>query len=143
MKHGAPPLALLALLFACTDGPIEPSGAADSPPTARAEVALGPGAGRIAFASNRDDALRDVFLMDANGANVTKIAGLPNAADDDPSISPDGSKVAFYRGGRIHVVDLATGVVTPLSSPPRWRPTARTGDGRATASATRASACAS
>ncbi len=48
---------------------------------------------QIAFASNRAGN-SEIYVMDANGANVVNLTGNA-AADGQPAWSPDGSKIAF------------------------------------------------
>src|SRR5262249_59023355 len=50
--------------------------------------------GKIAFVSLRDSNA-EIYVMDANGSNQTRLTN--NSADDEqPSFSPDGSKIAFF-----------------------------------------------
>ncbi len=65
----------------------------------------------------------DTLLLESGG----HLFLLPAAADtprrltrgevkvSDPAFSPDGSKVAFVRSHDLHVLDLASGQVTPLT----------------------------
>ena len=55
--------------------------------------AWSPDGKQIAFASN-PDGNSDIYIMDANGTNLTQITH--NDADDlEPAWSPDGKQIAF------------------------------------------------
>ncbi len=49
---------------------------------------------KIAFDSNRDGNT-EIYIMDTNGANQTRLTTYSHAVDWDPAISPDGEKIAF------------------------------------------------
>lgn len=49
---------------------------------------------QIVFCSNRDGHLQ-LYIMDANGANVRKLTNTPNCYNGGPFFSPDGKKVIF------------------------------------------------
>jgi Tol biopolymer transport system component len=50
----------------------------------------------IAFASSRNDVLKQIWVMDANGGNMVNLT--PGADESsDPAFSPDGRKIAFRR----------------------------------------------
>ena len=48
---------------------------------------------KIAFASNRDGNF-DIYVMNADGTNPIRLTN-NGGFDEDPSFSPDGSKIAF------------------------------------------------
>ena len=48
---------------------------------------------KIAFVSNRDGG-DEIYIMDANGSNQTRLTNNP-ADDSEPSFNGDGSKIAF------------------------------------------------
>ncbi len=87
---------------------------------------------RIAFSSNRDGGLY-VFLMDADGGNVTNLTGSLGLPGQQSAWSPDGEQIALSSGGGIVVVDPdgGQGSVVVYESPkfadslvgsPTWSP---------------------
>jgi len=56
--------------------------------------AWSPDGSRIAYDSERDG-LIDVFVMDADGANVTNLTNYPEGPSSDPNWSPDGNRIVF------------------------------------------------
>jgi hypothetical protein len=88
--------------------------------------------GKIAFSSTRDVNNQEIYVMNDDGSDVTRLTN--NAArDSDPSWSPDGEKIAFQttRDGdnEIFVMNAADGSdVTRLTNNlasdefPRWSP---------------------
>lgn len=59
---------------------------------------------RIVFESNQyesGNARKEVYVMDADGSNTTRLTFNPDTDDGNPRWSPDGSKIAFWslRGG--------------------------------------------
>ena len=66
----------------------------------------------FAFVSSRDGSF-DVFLAKANGRGIKQLTAGP-ASEFDPAISPDGTRVAFARGGyREDLLDCPTGAACP------------------------------
>ena len=53
-----------------------------------------PTGGKIVFASTRDGGNWEIYSMNANGTSQTRLTNNP-AVDTQPTISPDGSRVAF------------------------------------------------
>jgi Tol biopolymer transport system component len=98
--------------------------------TSNFHPAWSPDGTKIAFASTRDTN-SDIFVMDPNGANVTRLTN--DAADDaQPAWSPDGSKIAFasHRDGNDEIyvmnangsgqVNLTNSSASDLA--PAWSP---------------------
>lgn len=62
----------------------------------------------IVFVSDRGGLGRDLFTVDANGQNITRLTN-NNAIKGDPAWSPDGQWVAYWelqRDGQIHIYKL-------------------------------------
>lgn len=92
--------------------------------------------GRIAFVANRDNESADLYLMDANGANVQLLVGDPAAHEQSPLWSPDGRLIAFITldleaplgpTGAVFIVDVESGEVTEVDGayphgPAVWSP---------------------
>jgi Tol biopolymer transport system component len=97
----------------------------------RAEApAWSPDGSRIAFHSEQQAGNWDIYVMDADGGNITRLTTDP-ATDGFPDWSPDGSKIAFRRivGGtsQIFVMNAnGTGVGQLTTgrggSTPAWSP---------------------
>ena len=80
--------------------------------------------GKIAFHSDRDGD-REIYLMDPDGSNQVRLTS-STGPDTTPSISPDGTKIAFERSQEIYVMDINGTNVTRLTnnsvdeSSPSW-----------------------
>ena len=63
-----------------------------------------PDGSKIAFQCFKDDAKGEVYVMGADGGNVTRLTN-NSAQDDYPTWSPDGKKIAFVsdRGGKLEI----------------------------------------
>ena len=68
-----------------------------------------PDSQRIAFESERDDSDGDVFVVNADGSGLVKLAGSPDE-DLSPAWSPDGARIAFDsdRDGDSEIYVMAT-----------------------------------
>ncbi|HSP55227.1 MAG TPA: hypothetical protein VLS25_06515 [Dehalococcoidia bacterium] len=99
------------------------------------QPAWSPNGAKIAFASNRDGGIYQVFVMNADGSNVEKLTNDPVGASH-PTWSPDGKSLA-YNGKvdgdwEIYVMNVST--LDSLSATdnsaadtePRWSPDGRT-----------------
>lgn len=84
-----------------------------------------PDGSRIAFRSDPDGGSTEIYVMDADGSDVTLLV---DGGADDPDWSPDGGRIAFQRAGDIWIVDAdgtgetrltATG---DLDFAPAWAP---------------------
>jgi Tol biopolymer transport system component len=53
-----------------------------------------PDGGKIAFESDRDGSDSEIYVMNADGSDVTQLTN-NNASDGSPSWSPDGERIAF------------------------------------------------
>lgn len=95
----------------------------------RAADAAFPGTnGEIAFYSDRDREPGDVFTISPDGGPAERITNFSTGGSLEPVWSPDGSRVAFRRGGQIWVIkangtgakqltDTSTAKVEPAWSP--------------------------
>jgi dipeptidyl aminopeptidase/acylaminoacyl peptidase len=65
------------------------------PPNQHSAFATFPGEnGKITFDSNRDGGNYDIYVMNADGSEQTRLTTDPGI-DEDPNWSPDGTKIAF------------------------------------------------
>ncbi|PKO07422.1 MAG: hypothetical protein CVU41_01620 [Chloroflexi bacterium HGW-Chloroflexi-3] len=101
---------------------------------------LGGGSGFIAYSSNFQDSVMQIWMIDIEGKNKIKLTNLADGACQ-PDWSPDGNKIVFispckakketYEGARLFVMDLlSNNVIYPVSIPldpsgdfdPVWSP---------------------
>lgn len=95
------------------------------------QPAWSPLGNRIAFVSSRDSAGFDIYLMDVDGGNVTRLT-TDAEHSVQPAWSPDGSKLAFASNrtgsGEVFVMDTLGGNVVNLTNAagedltPAWSP---------------------
>lgn len=81
--------------------------------------AFPPGVGKISFSSNRDGQL-SIYLMDTDGANVTRLTIPTAGGDSDPAFSPDGHKIAFSSGREASVAGVQIFVMNADGSNVVW-----------------------
>lgn len=81
-----------------------------------------PSGAQIVFASDRGGSW-DIWVMDANGANVTKLTNDP-AVEQRPVWSPNGAQIAFERGSDVWVMNAngtsPLNLTSSLSTGGRW-----------------------
>jgi tricorn protease len=79
-----------------------------STPQEESQVSWAPDSRRLAYISDRDGTPH-AYLYDSATREETRLTGGARA-DSAPAFSPDGSTIAFLRGGReLRAIDLATG----------------------------------
>ena len=89
---------------------------------------------KIAFVSGRDGGILDIYVMDADGRNLTRLTD--EGSNQSPSWSPDGTRLVFTTGSAdgegqaIYVMDADGGNWTRLTfrgaySSPVWSPDGR------------------
>ncbi|HEU4829422.1 MAG TPA: hypothetical protein VFT04_09515, partial [Gemmatimonadales bacterium] len=74
--------------------------------------------GRIVFSSLEFDpgppvtsGFPSIWIMFANGASPTRLTNASGTGDGNPAVSPDGTTIAFVRGGGIALMDIDGGNV--------------------------------
>ncbi|HSM24555.1 MAG TPA: hypothetical protein VK856_06795, partial [Anaerolineaceae bacterium] len=101
---------------------------------------IGGGSGQIAYASNYEDSVMQLWVMSVDGSNKQKITNLSDGACQ-PDWSPDGNKIVFispcnakkdtYDGARIFILDTTqSNLIIPADIPidpsgdfdPIWSP---------------------
>lgn len=111
-----------------------------SQPTPGQPAFLGGGSGFIAFASNFQEDVMQIWIMDVDGKNKLQLTHLPDGACQ-PDWSPDGNKIVFispctakketYEGARLFMMDLSSNdEINPIPIPldpsgdfdPVWSP---------------------
>src|SRR5436190_1342493 len=91
------------------------------------QPAWSPNGAQIAFASSRDTN-SEIYVMDANGANVVRLTDTTASVRGGPGWSAGGTGIAFGEGGRILGIDARGSHQVPLTRGfwagrfPRWRP---------------------
>lgn len=111
---------LLAIVSACSQSPPRTSPAAliPSPTPTPLTLPIGTGGGVIAFASDRDGGRMDIYLINADGSELTQIT---HTRDDEiaPSWSPDGSKLAYLvsKHGQLQlaILNLESALTDPVA----------------------------
>jgi hypothetical protein len=93
------------------------------------DPAWSPDGHRIAFTCAGDGALPDqlpngdLCVINPDGSDFRRLTATV-ASESDAAWSPDGKRIAFTLGGRVALLDLANGTVTPLADgrEPAWSP---------------------
>ncbi len=94
-----------------------------------AQPSWSPDGSKIAFSSDRSSGNTDIWTMDANGANPTRLT-TDASAENEPAWSPDGARILFSRDGAdIWVMNadgtsqtnLTSGIGT-VNVEPNWSP---------------------
>jgi Tol biopolymer transport system component len=88
--------------------------APDSSGRSNSSPAWSPDGQRIAFHSYIEGTDWQIYLIDSDGANLTRLTHLGLYGVSDPVWSPDGKKIAFQDDEFIYVLDLESGIVTKL-----------------------------
>ena len=88
---------------------------------------VGGGFGQIAFASDRDGGLPQIYLINVDGSGLQKLTSI-SAGACQPSWSPNGARIVFvspcsrnreiYDGSSLFMMDSDGGNITPLPSVP-------------------------
>jgi|GEM_PF-5783199 len=92
-----------------------------------ADPTWSPDGTKIAFGSNRDAQIGSIYVMNADGSNVTRLTNQFPISDGAPAWSPDGSRIAFetnQAGSGIAVINI-NGTGRTFLGPgrfPAWSP---------------------
>jgi len=70
---------------------------ADSTTVAYALRCTAPSPRPIVFSSTRDNIGRDIYRSDVSGSNIERLTTHTSIGDDQPSLSPGGTRIAFVR----------------------------------------------
>ena len=60
--------------------------------------------GRIVF-SARNGSYYDIYTSNTNGSNLTRLTFTDDRSEQRPILSPDGSKIVYYEGSTLYVID--------------------------------------
>jgi TolB protein len=82
-----------------------------------------PDGSRIAFANNANRPDSDVFIANADGTNIRKVAGGPGEDTTSPRWSPDGTKLLFASDRNdgqldLYTLNLSSSAVTRVTNTP-------------------------
>lgn len=92
----------------------------DSPDATEISPAWSPDGTRLVFVSDRGGVGRDLYIVEADGNNLTRLTTFQTILGD-PAWSPDGAWIAFWRieqNGEIHIykVNVDNGTIVRLST---------------------------
>ena len=93
-------------------------------PAAEFDPAWSPDGTKIAFSSGRSaSGVPDLYVMKADGSNVTQITNTPSSTEYSPTWSPDGKKLAWHGNGIVYVgnADGSNPRSIGAGSEPDWR----------------------
>lgn len=80
-----------------------------------------PNGSKIAFDSISSKYTNDIFVMNADGSNLTQLTAHPDYESSyAPDWSPDGSKIVFLRNYRVHVINADGTGQTALTNSSIW-----------------------
>lgn len=93
------------------------------------EPVWSPDGNRILFSSQRDSGITQVFVMNADGSQPTKLTGGAGGGAG-PSWSPDGARIAFESSGNLWIVNADGSLPVRLTlggtdRTPAWSPDGR------------------
>ena len=88
-----------------------------------------PDGNKIAFVSSRNGG-QDIYVMNANGSNVTRLTSNPPFFSVSPKWSPDGTRIAYEHNGEIYEMNsdgssqtnLTNSSNPPADKWPSWSP---------------------
>lgn len=69
--------------------------------------AWSPDGTKIAFGSERGGEDREVYVMNADGSQQTRVTNSGGVFTDQPNWSPDGLRIVFERDGKVYAIDPA------------------------------------
>lgn len=101
-------------------------------PSADQHPTWSPDGSKIAFASNRDGAHLDIWVMNADGSSPMNLTPLPDSTESgeagtEPAWSPDGNRIAYNYQGDVWVMNVDGSGKTNLTHDPAkpaagWQP---------------------
>ncbi len=65
-----------------------------------------PSGAQIVFVSSRDGASDDIYVMDADGRNVTRVTDTADRDEETPGFSADGDSIVFAADGQIRSIGV-------------------------------------
>jgi serine/threonine protein kinase/Tol biopolymer transport system component len=86
------------------------------PTTDPTSFAVSPDGRRIVFAATRTEARSELWLRSLDDGEVRPLEGTRDGGA--PFWSPDGRSIGFFAGGKLHVIDIATGAARVVADAP-------------------------